>query len=236
MAPTHAPLMIPILLGITGCVVVDTNPGPVLTSSKRIESGSAEVVQAELRMGAGDLTIGSGAKSLLESAFRYSERLGEPEIDYDVVRSKGRLTVESPAGRFSTGQTTNEWKLHFGDAVPIDLKIQVGAGKADVDLSALRIERVEIEIGAGHLELNLAGNYKQDVDVSVHGGVGQARVRLPRGFGAIADVAGGLGSISLEGLEQRGGKYVNRAYQEGKPAVHLSVRGGVGEIRLSVDQ
>src|SRR5881296_3199502 len=73
MAPTHALLMIPILLGITGCVVVDNNPGPVLTSSKRIESGSAEVVQAELRMGAGDLTIGSGAKSLLESAFRYSE-------------------------------------------------------------------------------------------------------------------------------------------------------------------
>lgn len=222
-------------LAASGCVVVDTDSGPTRTESRNIAVGAAETVRVEIRMGAGDVSIRRGrGKGLLESTFRYSERQGPPEVRYDLARTIGRLAIESPHGSFSTGHSTNEWRLHFGDSVPLDFKIQLGAGQCDADLSALPIRSVEIAMGAGQLELNLSGRYDRDVDVTVNGGVGQARIVLPKRFGAIADVAGGIGSVEASGLEKREGRYVNRSYEDGKPAVHLKVRGGVGQIDFSV--
>ena len=95
---------------------------------------------------------------------------------------------------------------------------------------------MEVQIGAGELLLNLAGRYTKDVTVQVNGGVGEARIRLPKSVGAIVDAKGGIGSISAQGLTQRDGKYYNDAYADGKPAVRMEVRGGVGEIKLSVEE
>jgi hypothetical protein len=89
-------------------------------------------------------------------------------------------------------------------------------------------------MGAGKLGLNLSGRYRQDVLVSVQGGVGQASVDLPHDFGAVADVKGGIGAIQAGSLVRRSdGLFVNRAFAEGKPAIRLTIRGGIGEIRLS---
>src|SRR5205809_5817353 len=99
MAPARRLLLAILCLTVPGCVVVDTDPGPTLTHSQNIAIGAAEAVRAELKMGAGDISInGGGGKALLESTFRYSERQGRPEVRYDLMRTLGRLTIESPHG------------------------------------------------------------------------------------------------------------------------------------------
>lgn len=222
-------------LGLSSCVIVDTDPGPTETYTQDVAVGGAETARINLEMGAGDLSIEGGAgKKLVESTFRYAARLGRPEIRYEVRQSEGRLTIEPPRGRYSTGHASNEWQLRFGDSVPLEFDVQVGAGKTEIDLSHLPVRLVDIQMGAGKLDLNLAGRYRQDVIVSVQGGLGQALITLPRNFGVVADVKGGIGSIQAPDLERRNGAYVNRAYEEGKPAVRLTVRGGVGEIRLTL--
>jgi hypothetical protein len=45
----------------------------------------------------------------------------------------------------------------------------------------------------------------------------------------------GIGGINAKGLTQRYGKYYNDAYTEGKAAVRVDVRAGVGEVTLSVE-
>ena len=221
----------------TACVVVSTDPGPTRTRTEEVAIGAANEVRVDVEMGSGELSIEGGAgKKLVETTFRYSEGLGGPEVHYDVARSQGRLTIESPKSVFNSGHTTNEWKLRFGNAAPLDFDIQVGAGQSTVDLSGLPVRRVEIQMGAGRLNLNLAGHYTSDVYVTVQGGVGQALISLPSDVGAIADVLGGIGSIQTAGMRRRGGFYVNRAFEEDKPAIRLKVRGGIGEIRFSVTE
>ncbi|MEP7247908.1 MAG: hypothetical protein ABI885_30055, partial [Gammaproteobacteria bacterium] len=122
----------------------------------------------------------------------------------------------------------------FGDKTPLELDVHLGAGESTLDLKRLPIRRVDVHMGAGELNLNL-GSYNRDVDVNVTGGVGQANIYLPRGQGVIAQASGGLGSIEAKDLDRRGGYYYNAAYSPGQPAIKLNVRGGVGEIRMMVE-
>jgi hypothetical protein len=226
--------LLPALLASTGCLVTESDPGPVQTARESVEAGAAENVSVDIHMGAGELRLEGGASKLLDATFRYSEAVGRPVVRYELTGFRGRLSVESPKKTTVGGKMTNEWNLRLGPKVPIDLTAHLGAGKTDLDVSSLPLRSLEVHMGVGELELNAAGKYTKDVNIQVHGGVGEARIDLPKDFGAVVDAKGGIGSINARGLTKRDGRYYNSAYEEGKPAIHMDVRGGVGEITLSV--
>lgn len=219
-----------LVLAATGCHV-EMDPGPVQTASQSVDGGSVELVRAEINLTAGELEIAGGGSKLVDADFRYSEKLGKPEVRYDATGFRGRLTVESPR-RITGGEIKNEWKLRFGDKYPLDFDIRMGAGEGRLNFASLPVRKVEAQVGAGELDVDLRGNYTRDVEVDLKGGVGEARIRLPKNVGVVADVKGGIGSIEARGLIKRGDRYYNEAFQESKPAVRLTVRGGVGEIKL----
>jgi hypothetical protein len=119
--------------------------------------------------------------------------------------------------------------------MPLDMTVNLGAGESTLDMSQLLVRSVDVNIGAGEMTLNMAGKYKRDVTVQVHGGVGEARIRLPKDIGAEVKATGGIGSIDTKGLTKRDGKYYNDAYADDKPAVRMEVQGGIGNITLSVE-
>ncbi|MBI4904757.1 MAG: hypothetical protein HY820_14040 [Acidobacteria bacterium] len=217
---------------LSGCGFT-SDPGPTLTESKDVEAGNVEAIRAEIKMGAGELRLEGGSAKLLEASFRYSENLGRPEVRYESTGFRGQLSIESPK-KGASGNVVNEWTLKMGPKVPVDLVLHLGAGDSRLDLSTFPLKTVDVSIGAGRIELNLDGKYTRDVEVSVKGGVGQAIIKLPKGVGVKANAKGGIGSVKTNGLTQRGDTYYNEAYAEGKPSIHLDVKGGVGEIDLRV--
>jgi len=221
-----------LVLLVAGCNAVD--PGPTQTASEDIDGGKAETVHADIRMGAGELHIEGGATNLMTGSFRYSERVGRPTVRYEVTGASGRLTVESPKSGSSGNKTINIWDLKMGSAAPLEMNVSLGAGQSNLDMSQLPLRSLEVDMGAGEMVLNVAGKYARDITVEVNGGVGEARIKLPSGMGAVVDATGGIGSIETTGLSKRDGKYYNDAYADGKPAVHMQVQGGVGNIILSV--
>ena len=223
-----------LFLSLVGCNV-DSNvdSGPVQTASEDIDAGKAEIVHAEIHMGAGELHVQGGASNLMSGSFRYSESVGRPLVKYEVTGASGRLTVESP--KVSSGsKRVNTWDLKMGSAVPLEMNLNLGAGESNLDLSQLPLRSAEVDMGAGEMTLDVAGKYGRDVTIEVNGGVGEARIKLPSDMGAVVEATGGIGSVDAKGLSKRDGKYYNDAYVEGKPAVHMKVQGGVGSIILSV--
>ncbi len=219
------------LLVAAGCNVVDS--GPTQSAVEKIDAGGAESVTADIHMGAGTLKIEGGAPNLMTGSFRYSEKVGHPVVRYDVTGDHGRLTVESPHGS-SSGKMVNEWGLLMGTELPLEMTVALGAGESTLDFSRLHLRSLDVNMGAGEMDLNVAGKYGRDVNVRVNGGVGEAKIRLPRDMGAEVEATGGIGSVSANGLTKRDGKYYNDAWSEGKPAIHMVVHGGVGDVVLSV--
>ena len=222
------------LLAMAGCVVRGTHNGPEEHESRSIPLDKAEMVRAEIHMGAGELKIRGGSSNLVDADFTYNVPSWKPEFRYDATGFRGRLEIDQPGSEHNSfGHTKYEWDLRFNDGVPLSVNIHFGAGNAELDLGSLSLDNLDVNMGVGNLRLDLKGSPKKDYHVSVHGGVGNATIYLPSGVGIVADAHGGLGSIEARDLHKQGGRYVNDAYENhAKVNVRLEIRGGLGNLQL----
>ena len=172
----------------------------------------------------------------MEGEFSYNVAVWKPKVNYEVSGETGELMVRqgSGGGVRLGGDARNEWDISFNDEVPTDLVVQMGAGESDLDLDSLSLTGLSLQMGAGNTTVDLTGDYAQDFDARIQGGVGEATVLLPSEVGVRARAEGGLGTINAEGLQREGDSYVNDAYGESEVTLRVEVQGGIGEINLEV--
>src|SRR5829696_4406181 len=210
--------------------------GKLQHASKSVGSENAQSARAQLKMGAGELNLTGGADQLMEADFSYNVSEWKPKVSYDVSGKKGELVVKqgSANGGDLSGGARNEWDISMNDELPTDLVVRLGAGESALDLDSLTLTGVDLQMGAGKTTVDLTGDYAQDFDASIQGGVGEATVLLPSEVGVKAKAEGGLGKINAKGLKKVGDSYANDAYGESDVNVSVDVQGGVGEINLKV--
>jgi len=229
--------------------------GETQEESQVIELEDVDEIRADVRVGTGNLDIRGGASELLEADFTYNISEWKPEVTY----SEGRITVRQPSVKKlpSSDDIEYEWDLRFNDAVPMDLRLEIGAGEGTLDLSSLSVtnldmklgagnvevdlrdnaslERLELDMGAGDLMLDLRGAWEDDVYVNIQGGVGQINLTLPEDIGVRVDVTKGIGSLEAEGFRIKDGDYVNDAYGELDVTLNVVLQAGVGQVTLELD-
>jgi hypothetical protein len=202
-------------------------------TTKIVEPQRAKSAHAKLEMGAGQLTINGGSANLLEADFNYSDSYDEPRVEYSVADGVGQLTVSQESHTVHIGRSENDWSLHFSKDVPLELKIDMGAGQGNLHLRDVPLTRLDLNIGAGQVDVDLTGERKTDLTADIEGGVGQANIRLPKNVGVIVHAHGGIGSIESHGLKQEGDAYTNDAYGKTPATIRLKVEGGIGQIVLT---
>jgi len=207
--------------------------GPVQTGSRTVKLGDAKSVQVELKMGAGDLKLAGGAKELLDADFSYAVPRWKPEVEYSVRGGRGTLVIRQPEGTGGPrGSGHYTWDLHLNNKVPMELRVDLGAGKSDLSLGTLSLSNLEVNMGVGETVVDLTGDWKNDFQAKIHGGVGQATVRLPRDVGVHVRARGGIGEIHAGELKKDGDIYTNDAYGKSPVTLEVEVEGGIGEINL----
>lgn len=202
-------------------------------TAQTVDLQGATSARARLEISAGQLTINGGGSHLLDADFTYSNSFEEPRVDYSVANGVGQLNISQHSQSVHFGRSHNEWNVRFGQEIPLELKVDMGAGQGNLHLRDVPLTRLDLHIGAGQVDVDLTGDRKKDLTAEIQGGVGQANVRLPRNVGVIAQAHGGIGSISADGLKHDGDSYTNEAYGKSPATIHLKVEGGIGEIRLS---
>jgi hypothetical protein len=202
-------------------------------TSQTVELQGAKSAHARLEMGAGQLTIISGTNHLLDADFTFSGSFDEPRVDYHVEDGVGQLNISQRSDSVHFGNSHNEWSLHFSRDVPLELRVDMGAGQGNLHFRDIPLTRLDLNIGAGQVDVDLTGDRKTDLTADIEGGVGQANIRLPRNIGVIAHASGGIGSINVHGLKHDGDSYTNDAYGKSPATIHLKVSGGIGEIVLT---
>jgi uncharacterized protein DUF2154/cell wall-active antibiotic response 4TMS protein YvqF len=202
-------------------------------TSQTVDLQGAKSAHAKLDMGAGQLNISSGMNHLLDADFTFSGSFEEPRVDYHVQDSVGQLNISQESHTVHFGNSRNEWNLHFNKDVPLELRIDMGAGQGNLHFRDIPLTRLDLNLGAGQVDVDLTGDRKTDLTADIEGGVGQANIRLPRNVGVMAHASGGIGSISAHGLKRDGDAYTNEAYGKSPATIHLKVSGGIGEIVLT---
>lgn len=227
-----------LLLGtmlLAGCVS-RLRVGDLRTESQSVELGDASEVRAEIELGAGDLEIFGGAGKLLEAEFTYNVDELTPQVSF----SNGTLVVRQPDREGlpvfqGISEFRNSWKLGLSNEVPLDLRVDVGAGISDLRLAGLSLTSLDLNLGAGETTVDLRGDWSRDLDVKIEAGAGEVRVRLPKDVGVRVDVATGLGTVETAGLTKDGSIYTNAAYGEPGATLRVSLEAGLGRIVLDVE-
>src|SRR5215469_4951440 len=204
----------------------------VVHDTHAVELLGARDVSASIQMPAGQLTLTGGGTRLLDSDFSYREDAGKPSVDYSVSGGHGQLEIKQTREGLHLGGTHNTWTLHFGGAQPLDLKLNMGAGQSDLSFRDLNLRNLEVNIGAGQVFLDLTASRQSDLHADIEGGVGSAKIWLPKDVGVRVHASGGIGTVNTDGLAREGDAYVNQAYGKSSSTINLEVHGGVGEISL----
>ena len=233
--------------------------GDLQTKTETIEQGDSDSVDVEIQMGAGELDMSGGASELLEATFTYNVE----ELDPTATFNNGKLEVkdsdvkEGIRSLFDLDEYRNEWDLKFNEDVPMEMQIDLGAGRSDLVLGALALTRLDINGGAGEVDLDLNGSqslshldfdmgagevtidltgvWQNDLDARLTGGLGEITVRLPSDVGVMVDVETGIGSVNTSNLNRDGNTYTNDAYGVSDVTLRIDIEGGVGQINLDVE-
>lgn len=218
---------------LAGCDWPVQRTGPLETMPVNVDLGSAERSKLEFDMAAGELDLSGGASSLLQGSVEYNVPDWKPELHVSKIGSSTDVILKQPDSHgFPGGDHRYKWNLQVNDSVLLDVAINCGAGHQRLKLGDAKLRSVTVHIGAGQVELDLNGHPTHDYEVSVSGGVGQARVTLPAGVGIWAEAHGGIGHIDVKGLTKKDDHWENDLYDSAKVNVRVKVEGGIGQIDI----
>ena len=222
-------------LTLSGCYVPSPKLGKTETLQQKVGLAGAESVSTSITIGVGKLKLAGGADSLLDARFEYNIPDWKPVVSYKVEDGRGGLIVEQPSrvvGATWPGNVRYDWDLKLKDSIPMDLEIDLGVGKSEVDLRGLDVRHLSLEAGVGEGSVDLSGPRESDLDATIKAGVGKLTLFLPSDVGVRIKAQAGLGHVNADGLKADGDAWVNQTWGKTKTSVRVEVEGGIGEVEM----
>jgi hypothetical protein len=223
-----------LVLAGTGCYVPAPKVGKTVSTDSKVAVGDAESTKVSIAMGVGKLNITGGAEELLDASFDYNIPDWKPEVSYETQNRLGRLTIEQPPTVVGAAWPANvryEWNLRLSDKVPMDLDVEMGVGKVDLDTRGLNLRHLKVDAGVGEGRIDLSGT-TADLVADVEAGIGKLKLLLPSDVGVRVEAEGGIGHVRAEGLTRDGDAWVSEAWGKSKVSIRVNVEGGIGEVEI----
>jgi len=192
------------------------------TYSEPLDQASAASVRLDLSVQPATIQVLENSSDLISADMSY---VGEIIFETSGTTEKSvRLDQTSGSGFWIVrwdmfiGQDLGTWEIGLTPEIPLALTVDVGTGRADIDLSGLILESLDIDGGTGGMNIILPAeseHYNFKLDVSTGG----TSVQIPKGASVDLDLDGGTGSVVIDVADNAG--------------VQVEVRdGGVGALRL----
>ena len=202
--------------------------------NKVIERNDEEEVHVSLELGAGKLQVTGGTDRIMEGTFTCKGKVIDAEMEYEITKERvGELTIsQCSTNMWNLLSIKQDWKLILNDSLPLSLKLELGAGKSDLNLSELNLKNVDIEAGVGETLIDLSGDWQESFKVNVDSGVGKTRMILPKHVGVKLDVDRGVGRVNADYFMRVGDSYQNQAYENATVTIEIDIDVGVGEVTI----
>jgi len=190
---------------LSGCVtdvneiMADSEPA-TLRQDESLEG--SERLEANVEMGVGNLEISRGdADQLYDLRIDYDGANNEPEVNFDRGEGTAELKVCLDSEKGSGWWIgDNRISLELSPEVDLDATFVTGVGDNLVDLTGLKIERLEVINGVGESEIHMDENNKISCgSICVTNGIGSLEMT---GIGNFSfsdfNFTGGIGESTLD--------------------------------------
>jgi len=210
----------------------------VSTDTFREGRQDADRGDIRLRFGAGTLAVGalSDSPNLVEGKVEYGKYSTKALASFRVKNGRASFSLEaqSPSlpGSIPDLNIGDRWDLGFTRRIPLDVSVDAGVGKVEVDLSDLKVSGFSLKTGVGEATVTLpAASGKTSASVEM--GIGNITVRVPHGVAAEIDVSRALCTVRIdERFVRDGDVYVSPDYRTAKNKVELQISCAIGNITV----
>lgn len=194
-------------------------------------------VQVDVEYGAGRLTLGptEGGTTLYEMQLRYDEESFEPVAEYEDGRLHVGVESRGRNLRLGKGRGDGELNLFLARGLPMDLEMDFGAVRAELDLGGLALTDLSVSTGASQSTVDVSEPNQERMETARFevgaaeftarhlGNLNADRIRMDAGVGEV--------TLWLTGAWQRDARVT---IDMGLGRLELRVPEGLG-IRLSKD-
>lgn len=178
---------------------IQTGPTETYTVSQGMPAGS-NTAEVNLAMGAGTFNLTGGAESLINGTVRYNVAAWKPTLS--VSGNTVSLKQETTGGftGLPTGNIVNDWNLKLSDTAVMDLTIEAGAYKGELDLGGLHLSNLSISDGASQSTVNFSSPNPEPMgQFNYKTGASQIKLNnLANGNFSEMSFAGGAGNYMLD--------------------------------------
>lgn len=125
--------------------------------------------------------------------------------------------------------------LALNEELPWSLDIDSGAVNGIVDLKNIKLNNLDIDLGAGNMEIYL-GNKSTSGTIDIDSGVSKIELNIPKEAGILLEFDGALNSTNISELDfikQSDDKYITENYSNADSKYHINVDMGLGEFKIN---
>jgi hypothetical protein len=160
-----------------------------------------------------------------------------PGIKHSINRSGNAAVVKIKDSKyFFKSYSNNSCDLLLNKDVTWTLDLDVGAYSGNFDLRDIDLEKLDIDSGAGKMELYL-GSKSDNTIVDIDAGASSFNIHVPSDAGVRVKLDGGINNSNLSGLgwEKSGGYYTSPNYNGSNNKIQIDTDMGVGKFDITVD-
>jgi len=210
--------------------------GETKREDKVINASGEKELKVDLNMGIGKLEVKGIPDKILDAKFTYNVERWRPEVDYSKTGDKGNLKISNQEESFNNinaNKAKNQWDIGLNKDIPLSIDLEAGVGVCNLNLSDMNLKQLIIEAGVGSAKVDASGNYKNDIDVKVVGGVGKTTIYVPKNMGVKVNTEKGVGSIKADGFKKQDrNTFINDSYESSRNRMEVDVEAGVGSITI----
>ena len=187
--------------------------------------------RASLRFmsGAGSFTFRDTSAELFHA--ETATNFGTYEIDSQTGNDRRDLTFKLGPHSSWGGGGKNTVSMSLNPAPVWKLDIEVGASHLNADLSPYAADDVHIKTGVADVRVKL-GDRADESRVKIEAGVSSVTVDVPESAGVEISSESGLSSKSFEGFSESRGKYRTSNFEGAEKKIFLMFKAGVSSLKV----
>ncbi len=196
--------------------------------------------ELDLSLGAAKIFVGAlpGQESNLlftSRAVNIKELVKTKKIDGDTARVKISQRENGLFFLSPSDMDKREFTIDLNKRLPLYLKLDSGASRANLDFANLNLVQLELKTGASTSEIKF-GLPEKTTKANIEMGASSLKILIPEGAGFVLKANSGLTKIEFVGgveVEKNEDTYTSTNYDAAGKTIEIEISSGVSNIELS---
>lgn len=221
----------------------DDNDTSVEKNQTFSEPFDAAIKTATLKLSGGiaKFELSSGSNQLLEASSKISGDFSEYNLNKVISGSNAEINIKPKDGNngdanidFSNDEDfelKNKLDVKLNPNLDWTLDVEFGAGKADLDLSDLKVKKLNLKSGVASTEVKLGD--KSDTEVKVESGVASVEIAVPEAVGCRINTKNeALNIKDFDGFVKNGDMYETANYAKSTKKINIVFESGISKLKV----